>query len=101
MMFVEGPAGPGMLSLRGDGGWGIDANTGASLVFTISRPTREELAIAYFWHACDELTARAPLARRLGESSAVVDKVEAHRAARERSFDEFARRLNLTRNEPA
>ena len=97
MVFVEGPGGPGMLTLRGDGGWGIDANTGASLVFTLSRPTRTELAIAYFWHAFDELTERAPLSRRLGESSAVVDKAEANRLERKRRFDEFAQRLNLTR----
>ena len=97
MVFVEGPGGPGMLTLRGDGCWGIDANTGASFVFTLSRPTRDELAIAYFWHAHDELTARPSLSRRIGESSVVVDKVEANRLQRARSFTEFAERLRLKR----
>ncbi|MDP2345725.1 MAG: hypothetical protein Q8O67_32580 [Deltaproteobacteria bacterium] len=91
MMFIEGRGGPGMLSRRVGGDWCIDANTGASVVFTNSRPTREELAIAYFWHACDELTARPSFTRRMGESSVVVDRVD------EREFDEFARRLNLSR----
>ena len=97
MVFVEGPGGPGMLSLRADGGWGIDANTGASLVFTLSRPTRDALAVAYFWHAHDELTAAPDLARRLGESAAAIDRAATNRKERARRFTEFAARLNLKR----
>ncbi len=97
MVFLEGPPGPGMLELRGDGSWGIDASTGASVVFTLGRPTREAVAVAYFWRACDELCSRAPLSRRVGESSSVIAKVDARRAERARSFADFASRVGLKR----
>ena len=66
MVFVEGLGGPGMQSLRGDGAWGSAPHAGASFFFSLSRSTRDELALAYFWHAYGKLIARAPWSSTVG-----------------------------------
>ncbi len=65
MILLEGLNGPLMLERRLDGQWSIDTDAGSSFVFDIVRPTRLELAIAYFQHIYHVETYKQPFFKRL------------------------------------